>query len=265
MRHCYVLRVFTRGDEGGNHLGVVTDVTGLPDRAMQEIAAENGYSETVFIDWRSPGIPAVRIFTPAQELPFAGHPLVGAAWVLGMIGPATVDTMTCGVGEIPFRMDGDVVWVDTPMVDAVRTAPEAEAIAVAANLPEPAAAWWAEMPMPYLVVDVGSELAVSSAEPDLETLVSQGVDMCYLIAQAGNDYKVRFFAPTAGVPEDPATGSAASALAAVRRQMGEQTGSVTISQGEEVGWPCTIQLRWDADFASLGGTVRQDEVKVLER
>ena len=78
MRHCYVLRVFTRGGEGGNHLGVVTDTTGLADVTMQAIATALGFSETIFIDWRAVGDPRVRIFTPAAELAFAGHPLVGA-------------------------------------------------------------------------------------------------------------------------------------------------------------------------------------------
>ena len=74
MRHCYVLRVFTRGDEGGNHLGVVTDVTGLDTETMQGIATELGFSETVFIDWQNEGVPFVRIFTPAAEMPFCGTP-----------------------------------------------------------------------------------------------------------------------------------------------------------------------------------------------
>ena len=265
MRHCYVLRVFTRGEKGGNHLGVVTDVTGITDRGMQEIAVENGFSETVFIDWREAGVPAVRIFTPGRELPFAGHPLVGAAWVLGMIGPGTTDRMTCGVGEIPFRMEGDLVWVDTPMIESVRSAPEAEAIAAAVGLPEPVAGWWADMPLPYLVIDLGLAEAVASAQPDLEALMEHGADMCYLIAQTKDGYKARFFAPRDGITEDPATGSAASALAAVRRHIGEGTGATKIHQGDEVGWPSTIHLAWDERRASIGGTVRRDEVRILEK
>ena len=264
MRHCYVLRVFTRGDKGGNHLGVVTDMTGISDRGMQDIAIENNFSETVFIDWRDGGIPSVRIFTPGRELPFAGQPLVGAAWVLGMIGPGTTDRMTCQVGEIPFRMDGDVVWVDTPMVEAVRPAPEAESIAIAAGFAEPIAAWWVDMPLPYLVIDLGFPEAVISAQPDLKALIEHGADMCYLIAQTRDGYKARFFAPRDGITEDPATGSAASALAAVRRHIGEASGSTTIHQGDEAGWPSTIRLSWDERHASLGGTVRRDEVRVLD-
>ena len=81
MRSCHVLRVFTRGDVGGNHLGVVNDASGLDTDAMQGVAADLGFSETVFLHDRGSDGPFVRIFTPAAEMQFAGHPLVGAAWM----------------------------------------------------------------------------------------------------------------------------------------------------------------------------------------
>lgn len=264
MRPCHVLRVFTRGDVGGNHLGVVNDLTGLDGETMQSIAADLGFSETVFVDWMDGGTPHVRIFTPTVELPFAGHPLVGAAWVLSAIGPGTAAEMVCGVGSIPFRSEGDIAWVDTPLVDDVRVAKNAATIAAAAGLPEPRSAWWAMMPIPYLVVDLGSAQAVSRAEPDLDALVAAGAGMLYMIGAQGDDLRVRFFAPEAGVPEDPATGSAASAYAAVRAFAGQTEGSVTIHQGEEIGCPSTILLDWGPRRASLGGTVRRDEVRMLD-
>lgn len=265
MRHCYVLRVFTRGDEGGNHLGVVTDVTGLHEKVMQEIAFDNGYSETIFIDWREPGTPAVRIFTPEVELPFAGHPLVGAAWVLGMVGPATVDRMTCGVGEIPFRIQGDMVWVDTPMVESVRSAEDAMDVLAAAGIPSPDGAWWADMPLPYLVAEFDDPDRVASAAPDLDALMAGGVEMCYLVSPVDGGFKARFFAHGAGVPEDPATGSAAAALSAVLRHRGRSEGDHLVFQGDEMGHPSTISVRWTDRHASLGGTVRRDEVRVIEK
>jgi len=264
MRHCYVLRVFTRGDAGGNHLGVVTDMTGLPEKAMQEIATENGFSETVFIDWRDDGIPHVRIFTPTRELPFAGHPLVGAAWVLGMIGPGTVDRMTCGVGEIPFWMEGDEVWVDTPMATEIYATAEAEAVAVAGRLPEPVNAWKVMMPLEYLVVDAGSKEAVAAADPDFAALQSNDVELCYLFAMEGDVVTARFFAPGAGVPEDAATGSAAAALAAILHHRGKEEGAFEVRQGDGMGHPSTIKLSWNGPVVGLGGTVRRDEVRVLE-
>lgn len=265
MRPCHILRVFTRGDVGGNHLGVVNDMTGLDDEGMQAIAAELGFSETIYIDWMEGGVPAVRIFTPEMELPFAGHPLVGAAWTLSQIGPGTVSSMTCGVGEIAYRIDGDITWVDTPLVTDVRVADDAAGIARGAGLPEPERAWWAMMPLPYLVLDLGSAATVSSAEPDIPALSEAEAPLTYLIGEGSGVVRGRFFAPDAGVPEDPATGSAAAAYAAVRAFEGEGSGRVTIHQGDEIGHPSTIHLEWGPGRASLGGTVRRDEVRVLER
>lgn len=263
MRHCYVLRVFTRGAEGGNHLGVVTDLTGLPDRAMQGIATDLGFSETVFIDWRVEGPPTVRIFTPAAELPFAGHPLVGAAWVLGVIGPGTVDTMRCGVGAIPFRTEGDRVWIDAPLVADVEAAlPDP---ASDAGLPVTGRAWWTRMPIPYLMVEAPSVEAVAGAQPDFGVLGSgPAAEALCLFARSDDRVRSRFFAPGLGVDEDPATGSAAAALAAVLAHEGEPEGRLTVHQGAEIGWPSEILLRWAGEVAALGGTVVRDEVRSLE-
>lgn len=265
MRPCHVLRVFTRGDEGGNHLGVVNDMTGLDAAGMQLIAAELGFSETVFIDWMAGGTPAVRIFTPTMELPFAGHPLVGAAWTLSALGPGRVASLRCGVGEIPYRTDGDLTWVDTPLVTDVAEAADGAAIAARCRIPAPVAAHRAMMPIPYLVLDLGSAAAVAAADPDIPELAAAGAPMTYLVGAEGDDLRVRFFAPEAGVPEDPATGSAASAFAAVQSHVGRTTGSITIHQGAEIGHPSTILLDWAPGRASLGGTVRRDEVRILER
>ena len=232
---------------------------------MQAIAAELGFSETVFIDWRDGGIPHVRIFTPATELPFAGHPLVGSAWVLASIGPGSVTEMTCGVGSIPFRSDPESTWVDTPLVNDVRVAEDGETIAAAVGFPEPVGAWWAMMPVPYLVLDLSSADLVSETIPDIPKLAELGAGMTYIVGSQGDDLRVRFFAPDAGVPEDPATGSAASAYAAVRVFEGEQNGTMTIHQGDEIGHPSTIRLAWAPGRATLGGSVRRDEVRILEQ
>jgi trans-2,3-dihydro-3-hydroxyanthranilate isomerase len=173
--------------------------------------------------------------------------------------------MTCQVGEIPFWTDGDEIWVDTPMATDIRATPEAEAVAVAVGLPEPVHAWWVQMPLPYLVVDVGSPEAVASTTPDFKALVDQGAGFCYVFAGDADEVTARFFAPGAGVPEDPATGSAAAALAAIRHHRGESAGRLTISQGDAIGHPSTIKVSWDGPVVGLGGTVRRDEVRVLEQ
>ena len=259
MRECTVLRVFTDGDEGGNPLGVVTDLTGLDGDAMQAIATGLGFSETVFIDPDH----RVRIFTPAAELPFAGHPLVGAAWALGRAGP-TSGRMVCGIGEIPFIVDGDRSRVEAPMTGDVAVAPDGPAIAATAGFPEPVRAWWARMPVPYLVLEVDGADAVRSAAPDIAALAAGPAgEAAYLISRDGDVVTARFFAPLLGVDEDPATGSAAAALAAILVFEGEASGALTVLQGAEVGYPSRIGLEWEGSVVRLGGTVRHDGIRRL--
>jgi trans-2,3-dihydro-3-hydroxyanthranilate isomerase len=265
-RHCYVLRVFTRGDEGGNHLGVVTDATGLHTELMQAIAVDLGFSETIFLEWEAGEIPRVRIFTPGAELPFAGHPLVGMAWTLKQLGPGGPDTLRCAAFDVTIRLIGEDAAIDVPLGQSVRPAPQAGSLAAAVGLPEPASARWVDMPLPYLLIEADSPAAVSSAHPASEEAFSQsGADMVYLYAfESRETLRARFFAPGHGVFEDPATGSAAVALAAALRAEGQSSGRLTISQGSEIGHPSTINLEWQDERAGIGGAVRKDEVRWLE-
>jgi len=99
-----VLRVFTGKDGAhGNELGVVVDGPAVPPEDRQALAAELGYSETVFVDDRERG--EVRIFTPASELPFAGHPSVGTAWLL------EVDVLRVPAGDVPARREDELTWI----------------------------------------------------------------------------------------------------------------------------------------------------------
>ncbi len=246
MRHCYVLRVFTRGEEGGNHLGVVTDVTGLSDAAMQQVAAELGFSETVFIDWRESQVPTVRIFTPAAELPFAGHPLVGAAWVLNVIGPGASD-LDCAVGRMGLRRDAGMMWVDCPGNQPVQKVESSSDTVVVS------------MPLPYRLSRLAAPADVSAIQP------APDWDEVYVWAwqDPGRSVRARFFAQNFGIAEDPATGSAAVALAAALRHEGRSQGELEVHQGEEMGHPSTIYLRWDDRRTSIGGSVMKDEVREL--
>ncbi len=264
MRACYVLRVFTTGDEGGNPLGVIVDATGLDTAGMQEIATALAFSETVFFDWQEGELPRVRIFTPATELDFAGHPLVGSAWVLGTMAPGRHDRLVCGIGEVGIAMDGETVWVDVPAPTAVRPAPEAAELAAAARLPAPVRAWWVEVPMRDLVIETVDAAALAAAMPDIDAIAGMS-DGLYAVAPTEEGLKARFFAPAMGVDEDPATGSAAVALAAAHISEGVAEGSLTIHQGAEVGYPSTIEVRWVDGTIHLGGTVVKDEVRVLDR
>ncbi len=259
-RHCYVLRVFTTDDAGGNHLGVVTDVTGLSEQTMQEIAADLGYSKTIFIDWRQGGTPRVRIFTPAVELPFAGHPLVGAAWLLTSLGPGDVDRIACAAFEAGIRNDGERAWVDLPLSDDVRPVTEPAQLMEPLGVGDPLDGAWVHQPFPYLLVEVADPAELARAAPS-----PAGPSLCYLYCwTAGDRLRARFFAAGHGVVEDPATGSAAVALAARLRAQGREDGDLVIEQGIEMGHPSQIRISWSGARGALGGTVRQAELVELD-
>ncbi|MER7400463.1 PhzF family phenazine biosynthesis protein [Streptomyces sp. NPDC000151] len=110
MTELHVVRVFCGpGGEGGNPLGIVRDGAAVPGQdARQALARELGFSETVFVD--DAGLGAVDIYTPTARLPFAGHPLVGTAWLLRHLG-APVDVLRPSAGDVPVRHDGELTWV----------------------------------------------------------------------------------------------------------------------------------------------------------
>ena len=259
MRHCYVVRVFTMGTGGGNHLGVIPDSTGLSASDMQAIATDLGFSETVFMKWRKPADPRLRIFTPAVELPFAGHPLVGTAWVLNEMGPGA-ERMSIAIGTVGIRIDRSVVWVSVPEHD--RPVEELDVAAVTEGLGFTGIrAWRVEVPSKYLVVELASAADLVAVEPDIEA-VAVATEGLYLVA--GDDpVRSRFFAPRLGVDEDPATGSAAVAYAAVKRALGIESGSGQIVQGVPDALS-EIRLVWDGSTVELGGRVVKDEVRVLD-
>ena len=251
-RECQILRVFTRDGLGGNHLGVVTDLDGLTEETMQAIAFDNGFSETIFCDV-SGEVPTARIFTPGAELPFAGHPLVGLGWLLNEMLPDRVDRIRYEVGEVQVSSEDGVTWVqasgDQP-VEAIDPPLLGGEVAVSVS-----------MPIPYLVIRFSSPSQVADLVPPP---ISFGEVYVWAWEDPGQVVKARFFAGEVGVPEDPATGSAAVALAAHLRTSGQTEGRLVIHQGDEIGHPSTIQLRWDQVSSSIGGTVVRDEVRELE-
>ncbi len=259
-RSVQIVRVFTRGKAGGNPLGVVNDVTGLEDHQMQAIAHELGFSETTFVDWERGDIPDVRIFTPQVEMEFAGHPLVGTSWVINVLGPGGVAEMRCPVGIVTTRVEGDLAWIDTSLGQAVTR--EGEEMVMRAGLPSPHRCWTVTMPKPYVVAELDAPETVTALSPDLDVVRETFGLLAF--ARSGGPVRSRFFAPAGGVDEDPATGSAAVALAAALSSEGETEGSLEIAQGEEIGAPSTIHLKWAGGTASIGGTVVRDEARFLE-
>jgi trans-2,3-dihydro-3-hydroxyanthranilate isomerase len=252
--------VFTRDGVGGNHLGVVEDLAGLDTEKMQGIAADLGFSETVFIDDESDEAPLTRIFTPEMEMPFAGHPLVGAAWVMLGKESRDINRLRCGIGEVRIRREGEIVWVDAPMIPNNAQMGDTS-FAAQVGLPTPVSSWRVDMPLDYRMVELSSAEAVSRVKPDTGAFgEAHGLTV---FARAGDRVRMRFFIPEAGIEEDPATGSAAVALATMLAARGEETGSLRIDQGEEIGHPSRINLRWAGTTVSIGGTIARDEVREL--
>jgi predicted PhzF superfamily epimerase YddE/YHI9 len=251
-RECQVLRVFTRDEIGGNHLGLITNVDGLTTERMQAIASDLGFSETIFCDLAG-DVPTARIFTPGAELPFAGHPLVGLGWALNDLRPGTVDRIRCGIGEVEVSREEGETWVRAPgdqPVERIDPPPLDGEVAVSVS-----------MPIPYLVIRFSSPRQIADMVPPP---ISFGEVFVWAWEDPGHVVKARFFAGEVGVSEDPATGSAAVALAAYLRTSGQPEGRLVIHQGDEIGHPSTIRLRWDEASSSFGGTVVRDEVRVLE-
>ena len=245
-----VADVFTDRPLTGNQLAVFTDGRGVDDETMRALARELKFSETVFVVPPSEGGHArIRIFTPTSELPFAGHPVLGSAFVLA--GPLQVDEirLETGSGVIPVSLERDggrIVfgWMAQPLP---RWEPFARADELQALL-------GVESALPVEVYDLGpshvyvalsSEEEVASLAPDfpaLARITEAGVN-CF--AGSGSRWKTRMFAPTFGVAEDPATGSAAGPLAVhlVRHGRIAFGDAIEISQGVEIGRPSTLYAR----------------------
>ena len=261
-RPCHVVRVFTRGDLGGNHLGVVTDLAGLTAESMQAIATDLAFSETIYVDFSGPAAAAeVRIFTPVAELPFAGHPLVGAAWILNNLGAGSTGTIVAEVGPVDYAVNGASVSVQCNIPITTIEPNIVEEAVVAARMPRPIATSLLGLPKKYLIAEYSSFDEVANLSPDFEALLDHFGLLCF--ARNGPLVKSRFFVPGEGIPEDPATGSAAVALAKEFMLRGEADGSLTVSQGDEIGHPSTIDLYWDVHGTTIGGTVVRDEVRLV--
>lgn len=261
VRPAHVLRVFTREEVGGNHLGVVNDTVGLDDEQMQAIAADLGFPETTFVDWVDRDIPMVRIFTPLVEMEFAGHPLVGTAWVMNFLGPKPHDRLACRVGEVSVLIEGDIVSIDTALNQDVDSDPDLSVLE-RAGLPAPERAWMVLMPKPYLVAQYPNSATITGLDPHMDSLLDHFGTLCFARDEARAHS--RFFAPAGGVPEDPATGSAAVALACAMVDAGDASGTLSIDQGAEMGAPSRIELSWTADRAQIGGTVVHDRVELVK-
>jgi len=249
-----VVDVFTDRPLAGNQLAVFTDAREIPEDSLQPLAKEIGFSETVFVyPATGDGHVRLRIFTPAAEMPFAGHPVLGTAFVLG--GPLQLIEirLETGAGTVPVALEREgpriVFGRMSQPIPRVEPFPAAAELLSALRVPN------SELPVElydlgirHVYVALPSEEDVAQLEPDYSTLARlAGFVGANCFAGGGTRWKTRMFAPADGVPEDPATGSAAGPLACHLARHGWISfgDEIEISQGVEIGRPSILYARAD--------------------
>jgi trans-2,3-dihydro-3-hydroxyanthranilate isomerase len=259
-----VADVFTDTPLTGNQLAVFTDARGLGDEQMQSLAREMNFSETVFVlPAEGDGHARIRIFMPTVEVPFAGHPTLGSAFVLA--GPLQLEEirLETGAGVVPVRLEREgpriVFGRMAQPIPTVEAFGAREAVLLAALGVERS-----ELPvevydngLQHVYVVLGSEREVAELRPDLARLDQlDPVLGINCLAGSGRRWKTRMFmsAPGGGISEDPATGSAAGPLALHLARHGRIAfgDEIEISQGEEIGRPSKL-------FARVEGSVEHVE------
>lgn len=275
----YIVDVFAEEKYAGNQLAVVRGGGHLPGDTLQKIASEMNYSETTFIlsgEERDGGYD-VRIFTPEEEIPFAGHPTLGTAFVLReevLARPVERLVLNLGAGRIPVTF-GDVLWMEQlPPTFGGTLDPALAARALgldARDIHEDYPVREVSTGLPFIVAPLKSLDALKRCRLDRDEfaeLVGEMEARAILVFapephDEGNDLSARMFAPALGVPEDPATGSANGCLAGYlveHRYLGTDSIDVKVEQGYEIGRPSLLYLqarRSDAGISvSVGGKVQ---------
>jgi trans-2,3-dihydro-3-hydroxyanthranilate isomerase len=249
-----VADVFTDTPLEGNQLGVFTDAREAGDELMQRLARELNFSETVFVlPPEGEGHARIRIFTPTIEVPFAGHPTLGTAFVLAAPMQLEEIRLETGRGVVPVRLEregGRITFgrMSQPLPTIEPYAEEAELLAALGVERSELPVELYDNGIQHVYVGLGSEQEVASLSPDLGRLAElPAVIGINCFAGSGANWKTRMFAPGDGVPEDPATGSAAGPLALHLARHGRIGfgDEIEISQGAEIGRPSTLYARVD--------------------
>jgi PhzF family phenazine biosynthesis protein len=252
-----IVNVFAETALGGNPLAVFEDARGLDTATMQALALQFNLSETTFVLPSGVATACVRIFTPAFEMPFAGHPTLGTAHVVRALQQGGDDvTLEMRAGVIPVHGDGDR-WTLTANAPHWRR-PDASRRELAGMLGVSEDdviddALWVDTGSEQLVIPLASFDAVRRAAPTADALQRHGHNgaraMAYVVARDGDRVLARFFFPKHGsVIEDPGTGSACANLGGWLIATGAAlSAELTIDQGEAVGRPCRLGLAVDGE------------------
>ena len=260
-----IVDVFTDTPLAGNQLAVFSNATGMSDELMQRLASEMGFSETTFVlPAEAGGDIRMRIFTPARELPFAGHPTLGTAFALA--GPLQSNTLRIetGVGVVPVTLEREGARVvfgrmsqPVPKIEPFGSAAEElfEALGVIGSV-LPVDKY--DNGMKHVLVALSSFEEVARLTPNIrwiEAIVQDGGVSAFAVAEGRA--KMRLFEPEIGIGEDAATGSAAGPLAVHLARHGVTTwgDEIVISQGAEIGRPSTL-------YATARGSA--DEITEVE-
>jgi trans-2,3-dihydro-3-hydroxyanthranilate isomerase len=274
----YIVDVFAEEKYAGNQLAVVLGGAGLPDETLRKIALEMNYSETTFLltEEERDGGYDVRIFMPGGEVPFAGHPTLGTAYVIRqeiLAEPVERVTLNLKAGRIPVTF-GEVLWM-RQLAPTFGATLDPARVALTLNLEE--ADLDDDFPtqevstgLPAIVVPLKSLDALRRCKVDWKRyveLVGQGKNLYVFCPEAHEngpgDLAARMFADDLGIPEDPATGSAAGCLAGYlveHRYLGTDSIDVRVEQGYEIDRPSLLYLRAARDgeetSVSVGGKVQ---------
>jgi trans-2,3-dihydro-3-hydroxyanthranilate isomerase len=263
-RFRYVLvDVFTDTPLQGNQLAVFTDARDIPEEMLQKIARETNLSETTFVyPPEADGHVKMRIFTPAVEVPFAGHPTLGTAFVLA--GPLQLVEIRIetGRGTVPVRLEREGArisfgWMEQPL-PSVASFEGADELLAALGVESQLPVELYDNGIAHVYVALGSRAEVAALEPDLQRLAAVGPFGANCFAGEGAAWKTRMFHPAYGVAEDPATGSAAGPLAYHLARHGRIAfgDEIRIEQGAEIGRPSVLHAR----AAGTDGALERIEV-----
>jgi trans-2,3-dihydro-3-hydroxyanthranilate isomerase len=258
-----VADVFTDVPLAGNQLAVFTDAREIPEEQLQSLARELKLSETVFVyPPAAEGHVRMRVFTPSLELPFAGHPTLGTAFVLA--GPLSLDgiNLETGAGVVPVRLERDgsrIVfgWMRQPPF-SFEPYNRAEELLALLGVEESGLPVELYLQGPgHVLIELASPAAVAELRPDFGRLLelSPYGTMCF--ARDGETWKARVFVPAHGIDEDPATGSAAGPLALHLARHGRIGfgDEIAIGQGVEIGRPSTLYaVARSEDEVEVGGS-----------
>ena len=282
------LDVFTDQPFGGNPLAIIADARGLDGAAMQRIAAEFNYSESTFVLPPPDGsdcLATVRIFTPVNELPFAGHPNVGTAYHVArlgeLFGQSVGDSFRFSEGAGPvdchIRRDGDRISASIAAPRSLEIGDEIDlaVVAACASLSPDAITSANHAPvtvsvgLAFVVAELGSLADLAAARPNGSAFAKAnegyrhadfGLSLMLYVRVDGDPLtlRARMFAPLNNIPEDPATGSAAGALCAYLASLLPESDdelSFALDQGVEMGRPSRIEVAVEKQGGRLG-TVR---------